>query len=97
MCAESWGCSNSMGGRGCVHLFGFWEEVLLEGDAELLLQWGELGEVLLVLALVLDLGLDTCWGVSVCHSGNLRGARLSPSLRYIRSYFDNGGGYGERG
>jgi len=35
-------------------------EVLLKGDAELLAQGLELVEVLLVLALVLDLGLDAC-------------------------------------
>lgn len=36
------------------------EEVLLELDAELLAQGLELVEVLLVLGLVLNLGLDTC-------------------------------------
>jgi hypothetical protein len=36
-------------------------QVLLEGDAELLAQGLELGQVLLVLALVLDLGLDACF------------------------------------
>lgn len=39
-------------------------EILLEADAELLPQRLQLLEVLLVLALVLDLGLDTC--VSKC-------------------------------
>jgi hypothetical protein len=38
-------------------------QVLLQGNAELLAQGLELSEVLLVLALVLNLGLDTCsWG-----------------------------------
>lgn len=36
------------------------EQVLLQHDAELVAQGLELGEVLLVLLLVLDLGLDAC-------------------------------------
>lgn len=38
-------------------------QVLLERDAELLTQGLELLEVLLVLGLVLDLGLDACYNV----------------------------------
>lgn len=50
-----------MGSVGClVGLLG--EEVLLEQDAELLAEGLELLEVLLVLALVLDLGFDACVG-----------------------------------
>lgn len=53
-----------MGSVGClVGLLG--EEVLLEQDAELLAEGLELLEVLLVLALVLDLGFDACVGGSV--------------------------------
>lgn len=49
----------------CEHLFGLLrEQVLLELDAELLAQWAQLLEVLLVLALVLDLGLDSCFCIS---------------------------------
>ena len=39
-------------------------EVLLQGDAELLAQGLQLVEVLLVLALILDLSLDTWWGLA---------------------------------
>jgi hypothetical protein len=58
--------------------------VLLEHDAELLAQRLELSEVLLVLALVLDLGLDACLGnqsvsVPICGSGS-------------GGYFPHGGG-----
>jgi hypothetical protein len=54
------------------------EEVLLELDAELLAQALELVEVLLVLALVLDLGLDALEdadgsGIVVDSSGGLEG------------------------
>jgi hypothetical protein len=41
-------------------------EILLQDDTELVAKGLELIEVLLVLALVLDLGLDTCWNVSLC-------------------------------
>lgn len=37
------------------------EKVLLQRDAEFLAQGLELGQVLLVLLLVLDLGLDACY------------------------------------
>jgi hypothetical protein len=50
--------------------------VLLEHDAELLAQRLELSQVLLVLALVLDLGLDACLGgqsVSVRTCGSSSG------------------------
>lgn len=43
-------------------------EVLLEGDAELLAEGLELLEVLVVLALGVDLGLDAC-GLLVHHRG----------------------------
>lgn len=44
-------------------------EVLLEQDAELLAEGLELLEVLLVLALVLDLGFDACEATSVFFCG----------------------------
>lgn len=46
-------------------------DVLLQGDTELLPQGLELGEVLLVLALVLDLGLDACGTALVKPSQNI--------------------------
>lgn len=52
------------------------EQVLLQGDAELLAQGLELGEVLLVLLLVLDLGLDTC-----CAHAGQRNSILSSVIR----------------
>lgn len=61
-----------MGSVGClVGLLG--EEVLLEQDAELLAEGLELLEVLLVLALVLDLGFDACVGGSVFLCGVVGG------------------------
>ena len=58
--------------------------VLLEHDAELLAQGLELGQVLIVLALVLDLGLDAC--AICCQSNGLwyRGV-------LGREYFPHGG------
>lgn len=40
-------------------------QVFLQSDTKLLPEWLELLEVLLVLALVLNLGLDTCMYVSI--------------------------------
>lgn len=45
-----------------MSLVGLGEDLLLEGDAELRAKGLELIEVLLVLGLVLDLGLDSCFG-----------------------------------
>lgn len=44
-----------------VLLLGAGVKVLFQLDAQLLAQGRELLEVLLVLLLILDLGLDTCW------------------------------------
>ena len=52
------------------------EQVLLQQDAELLAQGLELVEVLLVLLLVLDLGLDTCCVLTVV-SQSFRSRKVS--------------------
>lgn len=66
MCSHTPPSWPDCGGRRCyaislVLLLDLWVQVLLQLDAELLAQGLELLEVLLVLLLVLDLGLDACW------------------------------------
>lgn len=88
-CAVFPACKNwNLGGLLRVH-------VLLEHDAELLTQGLELGQVLLVLALVLDLGLDAC--AICCQSNGLWdpggvGPRIFPAWGLSRTLEDPDGG-----